>query len=167
MKKYCFTFVIALTFAVSYSQETKKDYTDAFKLIETWLEAQKDYENIPGMSAIVVEDNRVLWSGAFGKSNIEDNIDAKPSTLYSICSISKLFTSVAIMKLYDDGKLRLDDKISDLIPWYNLKQKFPDSGPITVRTLLTHSSGLPREADIPYWTGPNYNFPDKDQIKNG
>jgi CubicO group peptidase (beta-lactamase class C family) len=49
------------------------------------------------------------------------------------------------MKLYDEGKLRLDDKVSDLLPWYDLDQKFTDSWPITVRTLLTHSSGLPRE----------------------
>ena len=89
----------------------------------------------------------------------------KSSTLFSICSISKLFTSVAIMKLYDDGKLRLDDHIDDLLPWYNLEQQFPGSGPITIRSILTHSSGLPREANFPYWTGPDFPFPTEDQIK--
>ena len=51
------------------------------------------------------------------------------------------------MKLYDEGKLRLDDEIHDLLPWYDLKQQFEDSWPITIRTLLTHSSGLPRESN--------------------
>ncbi len=92
-------------------------------------------------------------------AGIENEVKAEPSTLFSICSISKLFTSVAIMKLYDEGKLRLDDSASDLLPWYNLEQKYPDSGPITVRSLLTHSSGLPREAAYPYWTGPDFPFP--------
>ena len=63
------------------------------------------------------------------------------------------------MKLYDEGKLRLDDRIDDLLPWYDLEQKFTASGPITVRSLLTHSSGLPREANFPYWTGPDFPFP--------
>ena len=81
---------------------------------------------------------------------MEENITSSPKTLGSICSISKLFTSVAIMKLYDEGKLRLDDEVKDLLPWFDLNQQYTESGPITVRGLLTHSSGLPREAAAPY-----------------
>jgi len=157
--------ILLLHLSAAYSQEKKKDYSDAFGIIEVWLDAQKDYENLPGISAMVVQDQDILWSGAFGLANIEQNVKSEPSTLYSICSISKLFTSVAIMKLYDEGKLRLDDKVSDLLPWYDLDQKFDDSWPITVRTLLTHSSGLPREANFPYWTGPDFPFPSSESIK--
>ena len=164
MKKYYFTLFLFFLSTITYSQEGKKDYTEAFKLVEVWLEAQKDFEQLPGLTAIVIEDQEVLWSGAFGLSNVEKNIKAEASTLCSICSISKLFTSVAIMKLYDEGELRLDDRVSDLLPFYNLEQKYPESGPITVRTLLTHSSGLPREAGYPYWTGPDFPFPTKEQI---
>jgi CubicO group peptidase (beta-lactamase class C family) len=81
-----------------------------------------------------------------------------------ICSISKLFTSIAIMQLYDAGKLRLDDDIKTLLPKYNLKQQYKDSGPVTIRSLLTHSSGLPRESDYPYWTGPDFPFPTQEQL---
>lgn len=147
------------------AQNDKKDYSEALKLVEVWLDAQKDYENLPGLSAIIVQDQEVLWEGAFGMANKEENVKSTPSTICSICSISKLFTSVAIMKLYDEGKLRLDDNVDDLLPWYNLKQKYPDSGPMTVRALLTHSSGLPRESNHPYWTGPDFPFPTSDQIK--
>jgi|AntRauMFilla1563_2_1112583.scaffolds.fasta_scaffold05405_2 CubicO group peptidase (beta-lactamase class C family) len=164
MKKYYFTLLLSFSITFGFSQEAKKDYTDAFKLVEVWLEAQKDFDDIPGLTAIVVEDQKVLWSGAFGLANVEKNIKAEASTLCSICSISKLFTSVAIMKLYDEGKLRLDDNVSDLLPAYNLQQKYPESGPITIRSLLTHSSGLPREADYPYWTGPDFPFPTTAQI---
>ena len=150
----------------AYSQKDKKDYTEAFKLIEVWLDAQKDFEYLPGITAIVVEDQEILWTGAFGMANIEESIKAEPSTICSICSISKLFTSVAIMKLYEDGKLRLDDEINDILPWYNLEQQYPESGPITIRSLLTHSSGLPREADYPYWTEPDFPFPTQEEIKS-
>ena len=164
MKKYYFALFLSFLITIAYSQEEKKDYTEAFKLVEVWLEAQKDFDQLPGLTAIVIEDQEVLWSGAFGLSNVENNVKAETSTICSICSISKLFTSVAIMKLYDEGKLRLDDRVSNLLPSYNLEQKYPESGPITIRTLLTHSSGLPREAGYPYWTGPDFPFPTKEQI---
>lgn len=164
MKKLSFIILLSFLISTAYTQEKKKDYTEALKLVEVWLEAQKDFEQLPGLTAIVIDDQKVLWSGAVGMANVEKNSKADASTLFSICSISKLFTSVAIMKLYDEGKLRLDDNIADLLPAYKLRQQFPESGPITVRSLLTHSSGLPREADYPYWTGPDFPFPTKEQI---
>ncbi len=164
MKKYYLTLFLTLLITISYSQESKKDYAEAFKLVEVWLEAQKDFDQLPGLSAIVIDDQEVLWSGAVGLSNVEKNIEAESTTLYSICSISKLFTSVAIMQLYDEGKLRLDDRVGDILPAYRIEQKYAESGPITIRSLLTHSSGLPREAAYPYWTGPDFPFPSKEQI---
>ena len=165
MKNYFIGTLLLLLISTAYSQESKIDYSDAFRIIEVWLDAQRDYKQLPGISALVLEDQDILWSGAFGLANIEQNVKSESSTLYSICSISKLFTSVAIMKLYDEGKLRLDDKVSDLLPWYDLDQKFADSWPITIRTLLTHSSGLPREANFPYWTGPDFPFPSSEGIR--
>ncbi|MGB5646110.1 MAG: serine hydrolase [Muriicola sp.] len=165
MNKLCTTLALCFFLTISFAQkEEKKDFSEAFTLIEVWLDAQKDYENLPGISAAVIEDQEVLWSGAFGQANKAQNTPMTAETLCSICSISKLFTSVAIMKLYDEGKLRLDDTVGELLPSYNLKQQFPNSGPITVRSLLTHSSGLPREAVNPYWTGPDFPFPTRSEI---
>lgn len=148
-------------------QNKEKDYTEAFNLIEVWLDAQKDYDKLPGITLAVIDDQEVMWSGAFGKASIEDDVASSTRTLGSICSISKLFTAVAIMKLYDEGKIRLDDNIEDLLPWFNLQQQYKDSGPITVRSLMTHSSGLPREALAPYWTGPDFPFPSQEEVKEG
>ena len=165
MKRIYTTLLLSLLMIATYAQPEKKDYSEAFKLIEVWLEAQKDFEQFPGITAIAIEDQNVLWTGGFGLSNIDNNTKMDSSTICSICSISKLFTAVAIMKLYDEGKLRLDDEIDDLLPWYNLPQKYPDSGPITIRSLLTHSSGLPRESDFAYWNGPDYPFPTREQVR--
>ena len=165
--KTIFGLLFVLITFTSVAQEDKKDYSEAIKLIEVWLDAQKDYEKIPGLTIAVIDDQEVLWSGAVGMSNSETGLASTTSTLGSICSISKLFTSVAIMKLYDEGKLRLDDRVEDILPWYNLEQQYEDSGPITIRSLLTHSSGLPREANAPYWTGPDFPFPSQQEIKDG
>ncbi|MEE3245296.1 MAG: serine hydrolase domain-containing protein, partial [Bacteroidota bacterium] len=121
MKYLYITLLFSFSLGTAFAQDAKKDYTEALQLVEVWLDAQKDFDQLPGLSAIVVEDQEVLWSGAVGLANIADNVSTQPSTLCSICSISKLFTSVAIMKLYDEGKLRLDDRISDLLPQYDLK----------------------------------------------
>ena len=157
--------ITLFTLAQEKSEKKEKDYTEAIILIEAWLEAQMDYENLPGISAAMVEDQETIWSNAYGKSNIENKLNSGSTTIYSICSISKLFTSVAIMKLYDEGKIRLDDEINTLLPWFNLQQQYDDSSPITVRSLMTHSSGLPRESDHPYWTGPDFSFPSENEIK--
>lgn len=164
MRHITLTLLLTFFIAAAFAQDKIKNYDEAFTLIEVWLEAQKDFEQLPGLSAIVIDDQKVLWSGAVGLSNAEKNVKTTDATLGSICSISKLFTSVAIMKLYDEGKLRLDDRIEDLLPAYNLKQQFPESGPITIRSLMTHSSGLPRETAHPYWTGPDFPFPTKESV---
>ena len=158
--------VLSMMVVSTSAQEKALDYSEALKLIEVWLDAQRDYDRVPGMSVIIVQDQDILWSGGFGMANMEEQVKATPSTLYSICSISKLFTSVAVMKLYDEGRLRLDDEIQDLLPWYDLPQQFEDSWPVTIRTLLTHSSGLPRESNHPYWTGPDFPFPSTDSLKS-
>ncbi len=163
MRKIIWGVLIICLPITTVAQQQKKDYSEAFKLIEVWLDAQRDFDRLPGISLAIVEDQETIWAGAYGCANVEDGVPSTPNTIGSICSISKLFTSIAIMKLYDDGKLRLDDRIEDLLPWYNLEQGFADSGPVTIRSLLTHSSGLPREANFPYWIGP-YPFPDRDQI---
>ena len=164
MKKILIMLLILSTAFFAFGSE-KQDYNDDFTIIEVWLDAQKDFDKLPGISAIIVDDQEVIWEGAYGYSSPEDKVRATPKTLYSICSISKLFTSVAIMKLYDEGKLRLDDTVDELLPWYDLKQAYPESGPITVRSMMTHSSGLPRESAYPYWTAPEFDFPCREEVK--
>ena len=133
----------------------------AIELLDLWLDAQQAYEQIPGISFGVVYDQELIWSKGYGYSDVQKKVPATPGTIYSICSISKLFTSVAVMQLYDQGKLRLDDPLKQHLSWFNIEQIYSDSPPITIQGLLTHSSGLPREAGFPYWTGPDYPFPER------
>jgi len=158
--------LVLICISPAFSEEKEKpDFSEAIRMIDTWLEAQRDYDNLPGISVAIVTDQEILWSKAYGMADLEKEVSSSPSTIYSICSISKLFTSVAIMKLRDAGKLRLEDLVADHLPWFNLQQQFPDEGPITIRSVLTHSSGIPRESDYPYWTGPDFPFPSPKQVK--
>ena len=68
------------------------------------------------------------------------------------------------MQLRDEGLLRLDDPIADHLPWFTIQDSHPETGAIDLQGVLTHSAGLPRESDHPYWTGPEYPFPTSEQI---
>lgn len=136
----------------------------SINLLRVWLDAQRAYEQIPAVSAAVVHDQQLLWSGGIGYADIERKIPAAANTTYSICSISKLFTSIAVMQLRDAGKLRLDDPVSRHLSWFTIKRTDPRAPEITIEGLLTHSSGLPRESDFPYWTGPDFTFPSREQV---
>ena len=136
----------------------------ALELARAWLDAERAYAQVPGVSAAIVHDQKVLWSGAFGLADVASGRKAEPGTIYSICSISKLFTSVAVMQLRDAGKLRLDDPVRTRLPWFTMKPGGTDGTEITVEGLLTHAAGLPRETDLPYWTGPSFAFPTHEQI---
>ena len=159
------TSVLALSSAArcqSLSEDPR--VASALRLLEVWVDAQLAYEQIPGISAAVVHDQTLVWSRGFGYSDLETKSPATSQTIYSICSISKLFTSIGIMQLRDRGLLRLDDPVASHLAWFSMKQAYPDGPPVTIEGILTHSSGLPRESDFPYWTGPDFTFPTREQV---
>ena len=137
----------------------------ALSLLTAWADSEQVYRRLPGVSMAVVHDQQLLWSRGFGHAHVETKAPATPATMYSICSISKLFTSVAVMQQRDAGKLRLDDPVAKHLPWFSIGGMPEGAEPVTVFGLLTHSSGLPREADVPYWTGPGYPFPPAEKVR--
>ena len=156
---------VALMPAITRAQSLTDDprVADAINLLDRWIDAQQSYDQIPSITMAVVHDQDLLWSAGFGYADIESRRPATPGTMYSICSISKLFTSVSAMQLRDRGKFRLDDPVSALLPWFELQNTFPDGAPVTVEGMMTHSAGLPRESAFPYWTAP-FDAPTHDQI---
>ncbi|HEY5774494.1 MAG TPA: serine hydrolase [Xanthomonadales bacterium] len=157
--------IALIVFSTSMAAQAAPNHDNELALIAGWLDAQRAYDRVPGISAAIVHDQELLWSGASGFADIEGGREAQADTIYGICSISKLFTGIAVMQLRDEGKVALDDPIADLLPWFDLKQSFADSPEMTLRATLTHSAGLPRESDHPYWVGPDFIFPTTDQIR--
>lgn len=142
-------------------------HQDVWRLLDLWLDAQVAYERVPALSVAVQRGPELLWSKGYGKLDAAGKRAAGADTIYGICSISKLFTAVAVMQLWEQGKFSLDDDIGKLLPGFAFQRSDPDSGPISVRSLLTHSSGLPREADFAYWTAPDFKFPSRDEMMQG
>lgn len=141
--------------------ETAEERLQArIRAADAWLGRFLEQEAVPGAAVAVVHDQKLLWLKAFGHSDVARTLPATPDTRFSICSISKLFTSMAAMQLRDAGRLELDAPISRYLPWF--RPKGEGDAPVSARALLSHVSGLPREAGDPYWV--TRVFPDRERV---
>ena len=129
----------------------------SLRLLEKWVASQIEYRDQPGVSMGIVHGRDLIWAAGFGLSDRAARTPATPKTVYRIASITKLFTSTALMQLRDAGKLSLDDPVAKFIPGFKVGDPFPDDPPISIRHLLTHTAGLPGESAFPYWT--DHDFP--------
>ncbi len=105
--------------------------------------------SIVGMSIGIV-DNIESYTINYGQTAHEYGVPVSDSTMFHIASITKVFTATAIMQLVEQGKLSLDDKLVDVLPEFKLRSK--DYDKITIKHLLTHTSGLPwtnKQTDLP------------------
>lgn len=130
-------------------------YTSAFsatidKLVETTMLKLK----IPSVTVAVVHNGSLLHSGAYGLEHIKPDVVTSASTVYLLDSLTKQFTATAIMLLVQDGKLNLDAPVKTYVSYAP-----PKWNSITLRHLLTHSSGLPRD---PQWGYPTVRDQDED-----
>ena len=138
---------------------------DALAAWAVWVENDLGESGVPAASYAFVHRDELLASGGIGFADPATGAKADADTLYSICSISKLFTSIAVMQQRDAGKLRLDNDLGQYVHWFaSLTDAHPDDEPISIRRALTHSAGLPRESDSPYWA-PDFDFPTSEQIR--
>ncbi len=167
MKPIALVSCVFLLFAANASAQVDKirnspEFTAQVGLLEKWIRAEMEFRNQPGLAIAVVADQALVWSRGFGYADTEKKISMTPQTLFRIASITKTFTSTAILQLRDRGKLQLDDPVVKHLPWFTYKNRFPEGPAVTIRQLLTHTSGLPRESAMPYWT--DYKFPTHDEM---
>lgn len=128
----------------------------AIEVFDAWCQHTVYNREQPGVSIGIVYDQDLIWAKGYGYADLENEIPATPSTAYRIASITKLFTATAILQLRDAGKLQLDDPVTKHLDWFHLDDTFDDSPVITIRHLLTHTSGLPRELNALYWDDMNF-----------
>jgi CubicO group peptidase (beta-lactamase class C family) len=105
--------------------------------IDEYVQAEMTRQRIPGVSLAIVKNGAVVYAKGYGFANLEHKVPVKPETIFQSGSIGKQFTATAVMMLVEEGKVNLDEKISKYLG------AVPDAwANITVRHLLTHTSGL-------------------------
>lgn len=123
--------------------------------IDAYLTSVVRETRIPGIVALVVDADRIVYSGAFGRQDVARGVPMATDSLFRIASMTKPVTSVAVMMLVQEGDIALDDPIAEYLPAFESAQVIesfnaadksytsrPAARPITVRHLLTHTSGL-------------------------
>ncbi|WP_196887354.1 serine hydrolase domain-containing protein [Aureivirga sp. CE67] len=110
------------------------------------IEEHKNLKNIPGVAYGIVVDDSLIISNAFGFSNLDKKNPTSTKSSFRIASLTKSFTAMAILKLRDEGKLKLDDSAIQYIPELkNLNYLTTDSPEISIENLLTMTAGLPED----------------------
>ncbi len=101
-------------------------------------------EGFPGAAVGLVVDGRLLWGRGFGRQSIEGGANIEPHSVFRIGSITKVITAMAILRLRDEGRLDLDRPAGVWVPEIDqVEPPTPDTPPITIRHLITHTAGLP------------------------
>ena len=133
MRQVAFILVLVAGVASKSAAQAGDSITPAVdKVFENWRNTDG-----PGCAVGVSRDGNVVFERGYGMANLETDTPIRPTSIFHVASVSKQFTATAIMLLERDGKLSLDDNIRKYLP------EIPDYGtPITIRHLLTHTSGL-------------------------
>lgn len=105
------------------------------------LRAFVDDVNAASVSVALIRNGAIVYQGAFGKANLEKDVDATTAHLYMIGSVSKLFTGTAIMQLVEKGQIELDADSSRYLPFELRNPNHPEI-PITIEMLMRHESSI-------------------------
>ncbi len=135
-------FVIVFSSLPLYSQETDELFK---KDVETFIEKIMSAYEIPGVAIGVVKNGEIYYTKGFGVQNIETKVPVSESTIFHMASVSKPFVATAIMQLVEAGKVNLDDPVVNYLPYFKINDdRYRE---ITVRQMLTHTSGMPDVMD--------------------
>jgi len=126
----------------------------AVPTLESFLAEQQAAHPVPGLAVGIVTEEGLLWSKGYGAREQGGKEPVTAATVFRIGSITKVLTGMALLQLRDEGKLQLDDPAAKYLPELGkVVAPTKDSPPITLRHLVTHSSGLPRLGPFDYTKG--------------
>lgn len=124
------------------------DYGQAIRELSNAAESEVREGRITGATIALVDDQQIVFVRGFGFADKKRRIPARPDTIYRAGSISKLFTAVATMQLVEQGRLDLDSPVTRYLPNFSVIVPFDNAKPITLRQLMSHRSGMVREAPV-------------------
>ncbi len=128
------------------------DYGRLKETIADLIKSEMRKNDVVGLSIALVDDQRVVWAQGFGYADERNQIAATPDTVYRAGTLTRLFTATAVMQLAEQGKLDIDRPLKQYLPEFSVKSRFPNAGPITLRSLMTNHSGLPARVLKGMWS---------------
>jgi serine beta-lactamase-like protein LACTB len=116
--------------------------------VARYLDKLRLQTGAPGVSAAIMVDGKIVYSGGVGLADVQTGLAQDGTVVHNIGSISKTQAAVAVMQLVEQGRVDLDAEIQTYVPWFPRKQ-----APITVRQIMTHTSGIRHYKDGEFGEG--------------
>jgi CubicO group peptidase (beta-lactamase class C family) len=126
-------------------EKRNNKYAKTIEYVDELIQDEMDSEDIVGLSIALVDDQEIVWAKGYGMADLGRKLRTTPKTVYSLGSISEIFTSPAVMLLQEKGLIDADQPVTKYIPEFAMKSRFPDSKPIKIRNLISHHSGIQSE----------------------
>jgi uncharacterized protein (TIGR03437 family) len=120
---------------------------DSMRAFDDGTQAFMSRWGIPGAALAVAKDGKLIYARGYGLADTATKQPVEPDSLFRIGSVSKTLTVMGALKLVEEGKLHLDDKVFDILDEYREAAVDPRALKITIRHLMTHASGLALEED--------------------
>jgi D-alanyl-D-alanine carboxypeptidase len=115
------------------------DFEEAFKRLDRFIEQKMKVANVPGMAVAVTGREKLLRVSTYGFANVAAQTPVTPEMLFEIGSISKSFTSIALLQLCEEGRLDLHEPVARYLPWFEVQSEYE---PITLHHLMSHTGGI-------------------------
>jgi len=135
-------FLLVILFTISLCSNAQISTGKLKASVDSLVTAEMERQKFPGVSVVVVRDGKIDFVKGYGLANIEHNVAVKPGTVFQSGSVGKQFAAFAIMLLVEDGKIKLEDKLTKF---------FPDApaswDSVSVLNLLTHTAGFGEYTD--------------------
>ncbi len=149
MRTFLFFKVLLFIFSSVVAQNNTTFTTETAKEITNFIESKRKYYNSPSIAVAITDENNTVYLNHFGNAKKDDK--------YLIGSMSKSFTALLVLKLQEQGKLRLEDPVSKYLKWFAYKNK-TISDKITIENLLRHTSGISTEMGRTFKTDNNFDY---------
>jgi len=130
--------LLLLAFLTTFARAASQEPGDIMARVDDVLRTEMQRQKVPGVALGIVRKGQVIAAKGYGDANVELSVPVTAETIFQSGSVGKQFTSTAVMLQVQDGKLALDDSITKYFT-----DAAPRWRPITVRNLLTHTSGIP------------------------
>jgi len=125
----------------SFGQELENSIPKTIPALKTAIKKVLEETQTPGVGLALVNAEGPIWIAGLGKADIENNISVNQNTMFRIGSVSKMFVSLAILKLQEEGIINLKDKVRDIIPEIEFQNPWANTSPILIEHLLEHTTG--------------------------
>jgi len=127
------------------------DYSYTIEYVDYRVNRLMNKYDLPSVVVALIDDQDVIYKQAYGLANLETKTPATLDTVYKLGSITKLFTGIEIMRMYEEGMVGLDTPVTEYLPYFSITSRFSSSEPVTIRSILAHRSGLPRNGTLLSW----------------